>query len=224
MCYSPEADLVAGVVIGAIGIDAMRHVDDRRSMLALAAVPVVLAGHQLVEAFAWWSLEGRLPPDVGTFAASAYLLIAFGVVPVLVPYAVMRSEPMLSRRRAMTPFVLLGLGVAAVLVFGLMTTPHTATIGGRYIEYAVVIPAGGVLTILYGFAVCTPLLMSSQRRIVTFGMINVPILLGLSALLGSGLISLWCAWAAVASLMIAAHVRATSRASTVSRSQDLVAG
>ena len=46
MCYSPEADVVAGLMVGAIGIDAVRHVDDRR-YLPLAAVPLVLAAFSL---------------------------------------------------------------------------------------------------------------------------------------------------------------------------------
>jgi len=52
VCYSPEADLIAGLVVGAFGVDALRHADDRGEM-ALAAVPLVLAAHQLIEAVAW---------------------------------------------------------------------------------------------------------------------------------------------------------------------------
>jgi len=63
VCYSLEADLIAGLVVGAVGIDAVRHVDDRRN-LALAAVPLVLAAHLLVEAVAWWSLEGSVSGGV----------------------------------------------------------------------------------------------------------------------------------------------------------------
>jgi hypothetical protein len=52
VCFAPEADLVTGVVVGVVAIDAVRHVQ-RRAELPLAAIPVVLAGHNLVEAVVW---------------------------------------------------------------------------------------------------------------------------------------------------------------------------
>ncbi len=209
MCYSPEVDLIAGLAVGAVGIEAIRHVDDRRN-LALAAVPVVLAAHLLVEAVAWWGLEGSVSPAAGDLAVSVYLIIALGVVPVLVPYAVMRSEPDRQRQARMFPFVLLGIGVSIVLLFGMATNPHGATIGGRYLAYHTVDPAYGLTAGFYVIAVCTPFLMSSQRRLVTFGVANIVALTLLSVLLSSGLISLWCFWAAVSSVVIARHIRETS--------------
>jgi hypothetical protein len=209
VCYSPEADLIAGLVVGAVGIDAVRHVDDRRN-LALAAVPLVLATHLLVEAVAWWSLEGSVSPAAGNLAVSVYLIIALGVLPVLVPYAVMRSEPDRHRRARMVPLVVVGIGVSIVLLFGMATNPHGATIGGRYLAYNTVDPFYGLTAGFYVLAVCAPFLMSSQRRLVIFGVANIVVLTLLSVLLSSGLISLWCFWAAVSSVVIARHIRETS--------------
>ena len=88
MCFSAQADLVGGVVLGAIGIDTLRHVGQRREYLPLAALPLMLAGHQLVEAFVWWSLQGHLSDEVTEIATWLYLLFAFVVLPVYVPAAV----------------------------------------------------------------------------------------------------------------------------------------
>lgn len=206
MCYSPEADLAAGLVVGAVGVDVLRHVDDRR-YLPLASVPLLLAAHQLIEAVAWWGLQGQVPPTVGDFAVVTYLVIALGVVPIVVPYAVMRSEPVAQRQTWMSPFVVIGVAVSAVLLFGMATGGHSATIAGRYIAYDTNAPGGGLIGGLYVLAVCTPLLLSSQRRLVLFGSVNLPVVLLLSALLSGGLISLWCVWAALSSLVIARHIR-----------------
>ncbi len=212
MCYSPEADLVAGLVVGAIGIDAFRRVDDRRDM-ALAAVPIVLAAHQLIEAVAWRGLQGRAPEAAGDLAVGAYLIIALGIVPILVPFAVLRTERDSRRRAAMIPLMLLGVGVSFVLLLSLVIAPYGASIGGRYIAYDVSVLGPGLTGAAYAIAVCAPLLLSSHRRLVVFGFANVPVVAALSLLLSSGLISLWCVWAAVSSLVVARHVRDQSPAS-----------
>jgi hypothetical protein len=206
MCYSPEADVIAGLVVGAVGVDAIRHVDDRR-YLALAAVPLVLAAHQFIEAVAWWGLRGDVSADARDFATSMYLLIALGIVPILVPYAAMRCEPSPRRRRAMEPFVALGFCVGFVLVASLAGGPSGAAIGGRFIAYDVTVPAGGILAVCYATAVCVPLVVSSHRRIRLLGWLNLPAFVLLSLLLHQGVISLWCIWAAVTSVVIAIQVR-----------------
>ena len=92
--------MVAGVVVGAVGIDALRHVRRRRA--SLAAIPVVLAAHQLIEAVIWWGLDDQVPSAVWRTALWVYLAIAFGVLPVLVPVAVGALEPLANRRRVVS--------------------------------------------------------------------------------------------------------------------------
>jgi hypothetical protein len=75
VCFSPQADVAGGLVICAIGIDAVRHVRHRREFLALAWIP---------------------------------LLIAFVVLPVFVPLAVIALEPTRRRKLMMAPCALTG--------------------------------------------------------------------------------------------------------------------
>ena len=144
-------------------------------------------------------------------AVGLYLVIALAVVPVLVPYGVWRAEPSSSRRAAMFPFIVLGVCVAAVLVGSMATNPYEATIGGRFIAYDVGAPEGGALAVLYALAICATLLLSSHRKIVILGVLNVVAFSLLSWLLAEGVISLWCIWAAVWSVLIAQHLREASR-------------
>jgi hypothetical protein len=85
--------LVGGVVISAIGVDAVRHVRQRRELIALAWLPLLLGAHQLIEAIVWLWLQGHVPRGAGHVALWAYLLIALVVLPVLVPLAVIALEP-----------------------------------------------------------------------------------------------------------------------------------
>ncbi|MEZ5228645.1 MAG: DUF6629 family protein [Acidimicrobiales bacterium] len=86
MCFSAEADLAIGVVVTAIGIDAVHH-NDRRHLTPLATLPVVFGLHQLTEVFVWLGLDGRLPADVATTATSIYLTVALVFLPVFIPVA-----------------------------------------------------------------------------------------------------------------------------------------
>ena len=67
MCFSPEADLVAGVVVSGVGIDALRHVKQTREY-PLASLPLLLGVHLLVEVYVWWGEAGRVPEYVGQTA------------------------------------------------------------------------------------------------------------------------------------------------------------
>ena len=87
MCFSAEADVVAGLVVTAIGVDALRQVRRPEERL-LGALPVLLGAHLLVEAVVWQGLTGHVDPSVGRQAMWIYLAFALVVLPVLVPFAV----------------------------------------------------------------------------------------------------------------------------------------
>ena len=137
VCFSPQADVVGGIVVGAIGVDAFRHFRGRRSYLLLASLPLLLGAHQLVEAFVWWGVEGDVPHSVGRVAVWAYLLIAFVVLPMFIPIAVLAMEPNGRRRWRMVPFVVLGAGVTAVLLAAMLRAPIEVVEHPYHLEYVV---------------------------------------------------------------------------------------
>ena len=207
MCFSPQADLVGGAVVGAIGIDAVRNVHSRHGHIALATLPLLLGAHQVIEAFVWLGLQGHVPHDVERAALWAYLLIAFVVLPIFVPLAVLLNEPLRQRRRAMAPLVVLGVAVASVLFAAMVRGPVTVSLHPYHLAYGIALSQGGVVVGCYVLAVCGTLLLSSHRRVVTFGLVNV-VAVGIIAWLTiDGFASVWCGWAAVSSGAIALHMR-----------------
>ncbi len=205
-CLSAEVDLFAALVIGTIGIDALRYVQHRRQ-LALAVIPITLAFHQFVEAGAWWSLEGRVPEAVGTVSIHLYLIIALVVVPILVPYAVRNVEPNPRRRRWMTPFLGMGVLTGAVLGLALLVGDVSASIGGYYLEYRIGYTFHEAAGLVYLSAVAAPLMLSSVRMFNVLGVLNLVLVAGLGWLNSAGVVSLWCAAAALQSIVIAHYLR-----------------
>jgi hypothetical protein len=205
MCLSAEADLVAGVVVGVVAVDGLRHVR-RRAELPLASIPLALAGHQLVESLVWLGLEGNMDASVWRPAMYAYLVIAFGLLPVLVPAAVGALEPPATRRR-MEWFTVVGIVVSFWLMYAVVKGPVVATIQDRHIDYFVDLWRGGVVVALYVVAVCGSLLVSRHRHVRWFGAANLVAAAVLAWLSESSFISLWCVWAAITSVAIVVHLR-----------------
>jgi energy-converting hydrogenase Eha subunit A len=209
VCFSPQADVATGIVVGAIGVDAFRHLRGRNDHLLLAALPLLLGGHQLVEAFIWWGLEGHVPHTVGRVALWIYLLIAFVVLPIFVPVAVIALEPTRHRRLQLAPFVALGTGISAVMLAVMLRAPINAVERPYHISYSSSVSHGGLIVALYVVAVCGALLFSGYRNVEIFGFANLVAIVILAWLTLDGVASLWCGYAAVSAGAIALHMRYT---------------
>ncbi len=209
MCFSPEADLAAGILVSVVGIDAVKRARTPEE-LPLAALPLLFGAHQFIEAFVWWGLEGKVPASLGDTAMWVYLSIAF-LLPLWVPLAVRGVEPSPGRRPIITVLVGVGLMVSLVLLGTIVWGPVDAAIVGHHIAYSVDIPGGGAIGVLYVVATCGALLLSSDRWIRYFGMSNVLAVVALVWLTVGGLTSLWCVWAAVTSVAIDLFLRDEER-------------
>jgi hypothetical protein len=209
MCFSPQADVVGGLVICAIGIDAVRHIRQRREFIALAWVPLLLGAHQLIEALVWLWLQGHVPRGVGHVALWAYLLIAFVVLPVFIPLAVIALEPTRRRKVMMAPFALTGVVIAVVLLTAMVRGPVEVTLAPYHLSYDIRLSGGFWVVAFYVAAVCGPLLLSGYRNVAAFGIVNLVAVIIIAKLTVSGFASVWCGWAAISSAAITLHCRFT---------------
>lgn len=207
VCFAPQADVAGGIVVGAIGVDAYRHLRGRNNHLLLATLPLLLGVHQLVEAFVWWGVEGEVPHDVGRVALWIYLLIAFVVLPMFVPFAVLALEPTARRRWLMAPFIGLGAGVSAVLLAAMLRAPIDVAERPYHLAYSLSVSHGGLVVALYVVAICGALLFSGYRHVAIFGFANLLAVAILARITLDGFASLWCAYAALSAGAIAFHMR-----------------
>ncbi|HEX2047102.1 MAG TPA: DUF6629 family protein [Acidimicrobiales bacterium] len=206
MCFSAEADVVAGLVVTTVGVDALRQVH-RPAERALGALPVLLGAHLLVEAVVWWGETGAVAASTGRLAMWVYLAVALCVLPVLVPFAVRAVEPDPGRRRTMAWLGLVGAALAAVYLAAMVDGPVNVLAHANHLEYQLGMEHGGLLAGIYAVVACAPPMLSSHRRVALFGVANLVAVVVLTWIESSALTSLWCAWAAVTSLAIAAHLR-----------------
>jgi hypothetical protein len=148
-----------------------------------------------------------VPRGIGHVALWAYLLIAFVVLPVFVPLAVIALEPTRRRKELMAPFALIGTAVAVTLFAAMVRGPVSVKLAPYHLSYSIRLPDGFLIVALYVVAVCGPLLLSGYRNVTIFGLVNLVAVIIIAKLTISGFASVWCGWAAVTSAAIALHCR-----------------
>ncbi|HWG18759.1 MAG TPA: DUF6629 family protein [Acidobacteriaceae bacterium] len=201
MCFSATADFVGSAVLGAVGVATLREVKDRREVL-LAAMPCLFAAHEFIEGFVWMGLDGRLPTWVAHDAGSAYVLYAQGLLPFLLPLSVYQIEPTRRQRTRMLAFVLLGGLLALYLMWGLIAYPTEISMRAHSILYVNRITTTTLVAVLYVIATCGALFFSGFRKLVELGGANLIGLLTVSVMKRYAFTSVWCAYAALVSVII----------------------
>jgi hypothetical protein len=207
MCFSATGDVVGGAVVLAIGIDASRHLKGRKEYRFVAALPILLGIHQIVEAFVWWGLQGKVSSQVGIVAMWIYLIFALVLLPVIVPLLIISLEPTASRRWRIAPFVASGVFVGGYLLVTMLRHHPTAQLGSYHLAYSIGLANGILIVSLYIIATCGSLLWSGFRHVFWFGVANLVAVVVLARLCADGFTSLWCFYAALASGAIALYLR-----------------
>jgi hypothetical protein len=203
MCFSATANFVGSGVLGVVGVVTLTKVKHRRELL-FASLPTLFAVHQFIEGFVWLGLDGILSPAVVHNMGAAFVLYAQGLLPFLMPLSIMLFEPSRARRRTMLPFVILGTLLTLYMLWGLVAYPLQVSVLGNSIVYVNYATNMTWVAVLYVIATCGSLFFSKVRAMVLFGAANLIILLTVMAVKRYAFTSLWCAYAAVASVIILA--------------------
>jgi hypothetical protein len=204
MCFSATANFVGSGVLGSIGVVTLTKVKHRRELL-FAALPTLFAVHQLMEGFVWLGLDGVLSTQVTHDMGAAFMLYAQGLLPFLLPLSVVLFEPTAKERRRMLPFLALGTGLTLYILWALIAYPVQISVKENSIVYINQATNNTVVAVLYVVATCGALFFSKIRDMVIFGAANLMILLVVMEVKRYAFTSLWCAYAAVASLIILAY-------------------
>jgi len=204
VCFSATANFVGSSVLGAVGVVTLTRVKHRRELL-FATLPLLFAIHQFIEGFVWLGLDGILSPAVAHDMGAAFMLYAQGLLPFLLPLSVLLFEPNGASRQRMLPFVILGGGTTLYILWALTAFPLQLFVRGNSIVYINQATNNTAVGTLYVIATCGSLFFSRIRMMVLFGAANLIILLVVMEVKRYAFTSLWCAYAAIASVIILAY-------------------
>lgn len=195
MCWSATADLVAGAGIAAAGVASVALAARRPRDLPLAALPLLLGAHQIVEAVVWHHDGGSGP------ATLAWAVIALPLLALWVPAAVLCAAPRGSRSGLLLPLAV-GIATATALAHALATRTVTAEIRGHTVGYSLGLPHPELTVLGYLAATIGSLLLSGDRGLVLFGVLVTAGAAVSFTLWRQEYISTWCASAAVCSVVL----------------------
>jgi energy-converting hydrogenase Eha subunit E len=205
VCFSTTADVVAGSVLAPVAVASLFQVRRPRQLL-FAALPAVFAVHQLVESLVWAGDDGDVSAGLEHAAAVAYAVIAFPLLPLLFPVAVVLIEPRAARRAAL-PFVALGTIVSGYLAYAMAAHGVRVTAHPHALSYDIGADNGGFWAVLYVIAVIGPALLSKSPSIRAFGAVNLVGLTVVALAYAEAFASLWCVYAAATSVLVLVHLR-----------------
>ena len=210
MCFSAVANFVGSGALGAVGVVTLTKVKHRRELL-FASLPTLFAIHQFTEGFVWLGLDGVLSPAVTHDMGAAFMLYAQGLLPFLLPLSVLLFEADAKSRKRMLPFLAIGTGTALYILWALTAFPTQVYVKGNSIVYINQATNNTAVAVLYVIATCGSLFFSKVRAMLIFGAANLAILLIVMAFKRYAFTSLWCAYAAIASVIVLAYFWRSSR-------------
>ena len=209
MCFSATASFVAGASLVAVGVATIRKTE-RRSELPFAMIPLLFGMQQVVEGVLWLTFRYDAP-ELRQTMTYGYSVFSHVLWPIYIPFALGFLESTPWRKRALLAFQAAGLLVGVYLLFFIITRPVVAEIDGMHIVRHMVYVSPhfflAPVMVLYLAATCVSCFVSSHPFVRLFGVLALISFIAAYLVYAKALVSVWCFFAAVLSLIIYLHLR-----------------
>lgn len=203
MCFSATASFTAGAVLIGAGVVTRKKARNTR-FSHFAAIPMLFGIQQTFEGALWLGLENEaLAPLIG-IGKYAFLLFAWVVWPIYVPFSVRKIETNVIRRKLLQFTQMVGVAAAAILAYILFFHEVIPMIKGQSIFYEVRFETNynAVMTVLYLICTVAPPLLSATRKVWMLGLVTGVLYMVTLLFYTQHLLSVWCFFSAIGSIFI----------------------
>lgn len=204
MCFSATASFAAGALLSAVGVATLRKAKTRAER-PFSMIPLLFGIQQLIEGVIWLTFSHDAPL---LKQAMTYLYSGFSHVlwPIYVPFAMAVLEAVPWRRKVIVAFEAAGVPVGLYLLYVLVTRPLVAEVVGSHIVY--VSPHFYTMPVMVAYlaATCVSCFFSSHGFVKLFGVLALLSFIAAYLVHITALISIWCFFAAILSLLIYLHL------------------
>ncbi|MFY0643520.1 MAG: hypothetical protein JXR19_03565 [Bacteroidia bacterium] len=209
MCFSATASFASSAVLITVGVVSMKKAKGT-AYRPIAGIACLFGLQQFTEGFVWLGLQHDSFASLLNMSALGFLIFAWIVWPMYIPYAMMHPEKIGKRKQWMKVFLGTGLVVTLALVYILTTKGFTPEIRGHSIHYNVAFKSflTGPFSILYLMCAIVPPFISSGRMVWLLGGTTLCSFLIARFFYLEHLLSVWCFFAALGSafVLLAVHL------------------
>lgn len=204
MCFSATASFIAGTTLTVVGVAALKSAKTKTE-IPFAAIPLLFGIQQIVEGVIWLTFSSDAPQlrQAMTYVYSGF---SHALWPIYIPLAVGVLESVPWRKRTIFSFEAAG-AVGLYLLYYIVTRPVVAEVVGKNIVYDSPHFYAIPVIILYLSATCVSCFFSSHGFVQVFGVLALLFFVVAYLVHAVALVSIWCFFAAILSLLIFFHLR-----------------
>ena len=210
MCFSATASLTVGAALLAPGYYAIKQTESP-GMLPFASTPLLFSFHQMAEGCLWLSLTN---PDFSSWynpALYGYSIVSTPVWPVWVPFIMWMMEPDQPRKKVLSYFLLVGVMVSLYMLHGLIVYGTSADIDTGHIHYTRDFPYLPFVRPFNLACMTIPTFLSTLRHTKLLAVAMAGSMIVAYIFYTEHVISVWCFFAAILSLLIILVVKANKK-------------
>lgn len=199
MCFSAEASFSAAIVLGVAGAYTLK-ICSLKSLRYLAAVPLLFALQQFSEGILWLNLTHRIdPPFLFTVSGNVFLIFAFLIWPMWIPYALFMAEKNPLIKKMIGVDLLFGIALSSINLFYAVQQHISIEVVNHSLQYFAKVPNQ---TYIYPLIILLPCFVSTLKSVKSFALLIAVAYVAASYFYAETFVSVWCFFSAVVSLVI----------------------
>lgn len=203
MCFSAIASFGAGTVLTVVGYASIRKVNSP-NQYPFAYIPIFFAVQQFAEGALWIIIPGSDHIELEKIYTTIFLVTAQVIWPVWVPLSILLLEKNKVLRRMLSFLTAFGIIVSLFFAWCIITYGTIVRIDGHHISYEQTYPIlfNSIGGYFYAMATVLPAFFSSFKKIWIFGLVICISYLITKIYYDNYLISVWCFFAALISIIV----------------------
>ena len=201
MCFSAGASFAVGAGLLGPGYYSIKRTESR-GMLLFACTPILFSFHQTAEGFLWLSLQN---PDFASWyepALYGYSFISQPIWPIWVPLTIWLMETDQRRKKILFYFLLLGIAASIYMFYCLITYNISAVAENGHIRYYRDFPNLNIMRPINFVTIAVTPFLSTLRYTKLLASTMMASLIVTYFFFTNYLISVWCFFAAILSLLM----------------------
>lgn len=207
MCFSAQASIISAVALLIIGIASIKKASPHKSLYPFALLPIFFG---IQQAFEWlvWSGFSQNNSDYIYYGSLGFLFFGLIFWPIWMPFCVYSLEHKPKRKQILKWLIALGI-VCSLVILYLGCCSFTTLLAQHHVEYT--IPGlethPYLLFLLYIASTIFPFFVATYHLLWIFGLGFFFAFIASITMFAGTIISLWCFFAALLSVLVWVIVR-----------------